>query len=154
MKKYQLLLVCMMASSVSSYGALNAKIQFFAPATVTEVNSVRIGHQLKIRLTAVDFDLIANKNITCNYVLSVLPKGSNTPITLSGKFAGKWTKLGSNGGEAATTAEMAGAAGTHMTAELVTIPDFMPEGSATLTISFVATNVRTFNISKNIRITL
>lgn len=144
----------MIAFSASSYGALNAKIQFFAPGTTTEVSSVRIGNSLKVRLSATDFDLIANKNTTFNYVLSVLPKGSNSPITLSGKFTGKWTKLGPDGGAAATRVEMIGAAGFHSTIELITVPDFMPEGSATLTISLVATNAGTVNISKNITITL
>ena len=129
-------------------------MQVLSPTTNLAINSVRIGQQFKVEITAKDLNLIANKKIALTYVLSVLPKGSNTPITVSGKITGLVSLPISKGGAAATTSELASLAGSEIQSELVTVPDFMPEGTATLTLVLATSKVGTISLSKTLNITL
>jgi hypothetical protein len=142
------------ATALPSFGAIDGSLKILSPTTNQPISTVRIGKQFKVRLAVNDLNLIANKNITYTYVLSVLPKGSNTPVTISGKISGRFTLPASEGGAVKTRDEMADLAGTQVTGGIMTVPDFMPVGTATLTISLTTPNVGNINFSKNLKIQL
>ena len=68
--------------AVAQSKKIGASMSFFAPGTTTQINDVRVGKSFEVRISAKDLNLIANRNTTFTYTLSVLPKGSKTPISI------------------------------------------------------------------------
>jgi hypothetical protein len=156
MKNTSILIVfTALATCLSSFGApkISGNLRILSPITDQEVSSVRVGDTVKIVVTERDLSLLANKTVTLNYVLSVVPKGINNPITLSGKITGKVTLLPADGGATETAAKMAALAGSQTAEGLVTVPDSMPEGVATLTV-VIGTKEGFISIRRSIKITL
>lgn len=131
-----------------------ATMDLLAPITDTPITSVRVGEQFRIRITAKDLNLTANKSTTVTYALSVLPKNSKIPITISGKVSGQLTLPESKGGAAQTTAEMAEIAGQQAATFLLTVPNYVPEGIATLTITFKSKDAGRFSVNRKVEVRL
>lgn len=129
-------------------------LKFLSPATNQEVSSVRVGKPVKVRVSVSDLHLLAGENVTLTYLLSVLPEGSNTPTSISGKISGKFVLPKSEGGINKTREEMASFQGVNANAEILTIPDFMPVGTATVTITLATKDAGGINISKKLNIRL
>lgn len=157
MKKHALLLsFALLTSSVSSFaaGKISASLQFLSPATNKQVSSVRVGRAVKVKTSLKNFDQLANQNATVTYALSVTPKGSNSPVTVSGKLAGKLTLPPKLGGAKQTRKEFKGLAGTQSGTDVITIPDFMPAGVATVTITIKTKNAGSVSVSKKLKLVL
>lgn len=133
---------------------ISGSLFLLSPTTNKELTSARIGQRVKLKVSLNDFNLIANKDVQFTYMLSVLPKGSSTPTTISGKLSGKFTLPRSEGGAAKTKSETASWAGAEGGEEILVIPDFMPVGVATITITAKAADAGAVNLSKSIRIKL
>ena len=127
---------------------------FLAENSNTQISSVKVGRSFRIKLTGKNMNLIANRNTTFTYALSVLPTGSKTPVSISGKLSGVVTLPKSEGGAKKTTAELASLKGTQSDTILVTVPDFMPAGRATLTLSVAPKGAGAVNLSRKINIRL
>ena len=144
----------------SSHGATKpaGKLQIVSPTTNKEVSQAKIGSDLLVRVSETDLHLFANKNVTFSYMLSALPKGSKTATSISGKIACKVTQglgiVAVDGSAATTSEEMSTLSGTQSDEAYITIPDYMPEGVATLTISLTGTGVGTITVTKSLRISL
>lgn len=150
-------LVLMIAlTSASSFGAtkIGGSIKILSPATNKEITTARIGEEIRVRVALKDFDLIANKKVNFTYALSVLPNGSNTPISFSGKISGPFTLPDAEGGAKKTKKEMASWAGVQTASELITIPDFMPAGKATLSVTLAGADVGSVSFNKTLTIKL
>ena len=150
------LALALFATSSPSFAAtkIAGSMKFLAPGTNREVSSVRVGRSVNVAISVRDLNLIANKDVSLSYALSVLPKGSNTPTTISGKFSGKFTLPASEGGATKTKQEMADLAGTESTSGILTLPEFMPAGVATVTITLTTKQAGSININKKLNITL
>jgi hypothetical protein len=125
------------ASSINVFAAdkISSSISISSPTTAQEISSARVGEQVKILISLSEAHLLANENVALSYSLSVLPTGSKTPVTISGKLAGIFRFPNDQGGAVRTSEETADWAGTKTAEGLITIPEFMPEGKATLTVS-------------------
>jgi hypothetical protein len=160
MRKKTLITVLLVAASCSlSHGApkkptIGGRLQVLSTVTGREVSQARVGSLLKLKFSDTNLHLLANQKVTINYVLSATPEGSKTPISFSGKITCKATLLPSDGGAAATTSGMAFLAGTQSDELVVSIPEYMPTGNATLTVSVSAPGVGTVALSKTMKITL
>lgn len=146
-----LLLTSLISNAADKIGG---SIKFLSPATNQEVTSARVGKNVKIRVSVSDLHLLAGENVTFTYLLSVLPEGSNTPTSISGKISGRFVLPKSEGGINKTRDEMASFQGVNAAAELLTIPEFMPVGTATLTLTLATKDSGTINISKKLNIRL
>ena len=148
--------IALLAGSASSFAAekISASVKFLSPATNQEIKSVRVGRSMRVKTTIRNFDLLANKNVTVTYALSVTPKGSNTPVTVSGKLSGKLTLPSKLGGSQQTTKDFADLKGTQSGTDFITIPDFMPAGVATVTITISTKNVGSASVSKKLNLVL
>jgi len=118
------------------------------------VNAVKIGQDYVIRWTDKDLNLLANKNATLNYSLSVLPKGLSAPVSFSGRLSTKVTLPASEGGAQQTSAELAQLAGTRSYEQIITIPDVLPEGDGTITISLSVTGAGSITATKRVKVIL
>lgn len=157
MKKYIATAVLALAATcVPLIGAsqIAGSLKFLSVNTNEEIKSIRIGKSLKIKLTERDLHLLANKNVTLAYVLSIVPKGSNTPIAISGKFVARATLPASEGGAAKTRQEMASLEGIQSFVGIVTVPEFMPVGVATVTVSLASGSIGAISFNKTINILL
>lgn len=125
------------ASSVNVFAAekISSSISITSPITTQEISSARVGEQIKMLISLSEANLLANENLALSYSISVLPTGSKTPVTISGKLAGVFSFPADQGGAARTSEETADWAGTKTAEGLITIPEFMPEGKATVTVS-------------------
>lgn len=145
----------MTVASLPAVGAtISGSLTVLSPRTGKEISNARVGEEVKARIFVNDLNLIANKNIAVTYVLSVLPTGSNTPVTLSGKLAGAFTLPEGSGGAPKTKKDLASFAGGQTASQLLIIPDFMPAGKATLTITLSGNGVGSINLSKMLNIQL
>lgn len=150
------------ASSVNVFAAekMSSSISITSPTTTQEISSARVGEQVKILISLSEANLIANENIALSYSLSVLPTGSNTPVTISGKLAGLFRYPSDQGGSLRTIEETADWAGTKTAEGLITIPEFMPVGKATLMVSVsrrgggIRTGIGAIALKKTIEIKL
>jgi hypothetical protein len=131
-----------------------ATVDLLAPITDTPVTSVRVGQQFRVRITAKGLDLTANKSTTVTYTLSVLPRNSKVPITISGRVSAQLTLPESEGGAGQTTARMAGIAGQQETTYLLTVPNYVPEGIATLTLTFRSKDAGRFSVNRKVEVRL
>jgi hypothetical protein len=154
-KTTPLVLLLAACGTLSSIGAtkIGGALKVMSPRTGAEVSTVRVGKSLDVRITAKEFHLLANRNVKFTYALSILPDGSNTPISFSGTIASKFTLL-EQGGATKTKQEMASWAGTQVARGLITIPDTMPTGQATLSVSISGKDVGSVTYSKNLTIKL
>jgi hypothetical protein len=143
-------------TSLSSFGAekISGSMKILSPTTNKEITTARIGQQIKVRIAVNNLNLIANKNVKFTYALSVLPKGSDTPISFSGKISGPFKLPASEGGAAKTKEEMASWDGMQVGTELITIPDILPAGKATLSVSLSGNKVGTITFNENLKIQL
>ena len=141
-------------TAVGQQTKIGDSMTFLAPGSKTQIKSVRVGKSFQIRIIGKDLNQIANRNTTFTYTLSVLPTGSKTPISISGKLSGVMTLPKSEGGAKKTAEELASLKGNTGETFLVTVPDFMPAGQATLTLSLSAKNAGAVTISRKIAIRL
>ncbi|MEO5914267.1 MAG: hypothetical protein ABIS50_08550 [Luteolibacter sp.] len=150
------LIIALALSSLPAIGAekLDGSLKILSLKTGKEITSARVGQDVKLKLSVTDIQLIANKNVTLTYVLSVLPTGSNTPVTLSGKLAALATLPADSGGAAKTKKELNNLSGEQSSVEILTIPDFMPAGKATLTITLSAAGGGAVSVNKTLNIQL
>ncbi len=146
--------VLLVSTTAHAADKIGGFLKFLSPATNQEVSSVRVGKPVKIRVSVSNLHLLAGENVTFTYLLSVLPEGSNTPTSVSGKISGKFVLPKSEGGITRTRDEMASFQGVNSAAELLTIPEFMPVGTATLTLTLATKDSGTINISKKLNIRL
>jgi hypothetical protein len=154
MKKYLLALLTLVSSAVCAQAQISGSLKFLSPTTKTEISKVRIGKSVLVKLSVKDLHLLADKNVTLTYALSATPKGSNTPIQVSGKLSSRLVLPESEGGLAATKRELSGMKGLHTMSELIQIPDFMPVGVATLTINLSTPSAGSISFNKSLTVTL
>jgi hypothetical protein len=157
MKKHALLLsFALLASSASSFaaGRISASLRFLSPYTNKEIRAARIGSEVRVLASMKNFDSLANRNVTVTYALSVTPRGSNTPVTISGKLGGKFTLPPNLGGARQTRIEFADLAGSQYGTDVITIPDFMPAGVATMTITIRTPDVGSVSVSRQLTLVL
>jgi hypothetical protein len=133
---------------------ISGSLKLLSPQTNKIITSARVGSDVKISVTANDLNLVANKETTFTYALSVMPDGSNTPVIISGKFSAKVTLPESEGGAARTRKDMAGLAGAQTATGVVTIPDFMPAGKATISLSVVGAGAGAISLNRSLTIRL
>ena len=155
-KKLIPLILALGLSSVPAFAAnkITGSLKLVSPTTNKEITSARIGQKVKLKIRLNDFNLIANKDVAFTYILSVKAKGSSTPTTISGKLSGRFTLPASEGGAAKTRQETASWAGPQGGDEILVIPDFMPEGVATVTVTAKAATAGSVNLSKTLKIRL
>jgi len=101
------------------------------------------------KFSASNLDAAANKRTTLAYTISVVPAGSPQPIVLSGRLALTATLAG---GVAETKQQAAQYAGSQNWSGSLVVPDYLPEGSATLTMSLTAPGGGAINITKRFKI--
>lgn len=155
-KKLFVIALTIVATCLPSFSQslISGSLKFLSATTNEEITEIRVGQSFKIKFTETDLHLLANKNVKLSYVLSVVPTGANTPISISGKLEGRATLPSSLGGKTKTKREMASLEGTLSTAGILTVPDFMPEGVATVTLSVSSVGVGSISIDKSINILL
>ncbi|MES2657749.1 MAG: hypothetical protein V4689_03975 [Verrucomicrobiota bacterium] len=149
-----ILAVALTSLPASGAAKLDGSLKILSPKTNKEISSARVGQDVKLKYSVTDIHLLANKNVTLSYVLSVLPVGSNTPVTLSGKLATVVTLPANEGGAAKTKKDMASLAGLQSAVEILTIPDFMPAGKATLTVTLSGAGAGSVSVDKTLNIQL
>ena len=133
---------------------ISGSFQLRAISTNREVNTVKIGQDYVVRWTDKDLNLLANKNATLNYSLSVLPKGLSAPVSFSGRLSTKVTLPTSEGGAQQTSMELAQLAGTRSYEQIITIPDVLPEGDGTVTVSLSVTGAGSITVTKRVKVVL
>lgn len=133
---------------------ISGSFQLRTISTNKEVNTVKIGQDYVIRWTDKNLNLLANKNATLNYNLSVLPKGLSAPVSFSGRLSTKVTLPASEGGAQETSAELAQLAGTRSYEQIITIPDVLPEGDGTITVSLSVTGAGSITATKRVKVVL
>jgi hypothetical protein len=158
MKKYLFALAFILGfTSPVVFGAtpkMTGYMKILSPETNLEITSANIGQQIKVIIVVKDAQLIVNKKATLTYSLSVLPTGSNTPVSFSGKISARFVLPATEGGLTETKAKTDGWAGTQTTTELITIPDGFPAGKATLSLSLTAVGGGAVNVNKTLTIKL
>lgn len=156
MKKLLPLALTLALTSLPTFAAtkISGSMKVLSATTLEPITSARVGQQIKLKIIVNDLDLIANKKVTFTYALSVLPEGASTPTTISGKLSGPFTLPSTEGGAKKTKTEMAGLAGKQSVSGLIEIPDFMPEGKATISVSIAGSDVGSINLSKTLTIKL
>ena len=154
MKKPILLALALLSSALCAQAQIAGSLKFLSPTTKTEVTKARIGKPILVRLFFKDLHLLADKNVSLSYALSATPKGSNTPIQVSGKFASRLVLPESEGGLNKTKQELSDLKGSHTVSELLEIPDFMPVGVATLTVTLTSNGAGSISFNKSLNITL
>ena len=149
------LLLCVLAIPTNAAPPkISGSFQLRTISTKKEVNTVKIGRSYIIRWTDKNLNLLANKQATLNYSLSVLPKGLSAPLSFSGKLSTKVTLPASEGGARQTTKELAQLAGTRTYSSTITIPDVLPEGDGTITVSLAVTGAGSITATKRVKIVL
>ena len=149
------LLLCVLAIPTNAAPAkISGSFQLRTISTNKEVNTVKIGQDYVIRWTDKNLNLLANKNATLNYNLSVLPKGLSAPVSFSGRLSTKVTLPASEGGAQETSAELAQFAGTRSYEQIITIPDVLPEGDGTITVSLSVTGAGSITATKRVKVVL
>lgn len=133
---------------------ISGSFQLRTISTNKEVNTVKIGRSYIIRWTDKNLNLLANKQATLNYSLSVLPKGLSAPLSFSGKLSTKVTLPASEGGARQTTKELAQLAGTRTYSSTITIPDVLPEGDGTITVSLSVAGAGSITATKRVKVIL
>jgi hypothetical protein len=133
---------------------ISGSFQLRAISTNREVNTVKIGQDYVVRWTDKDLNLLANKNATLNYSLSVLPKGLSAPVSFSGRLSTKVTLPTSEGGAQQTSMELAQLAGARSYEQIITIPDVLPEGDGTVTVSLSVTGAGSITVTKRVKVVL
>jgi hypothetical protein len=123
-------------------------------STNKEVSTIKIGRSYIIRWTDKNLNLLANKNATLNYSLSVLPKGLSAPVSFSGKLSTKVTLPASEGGARQTTKELAQLSGTRTYSSTITIPDVLPVGDGTITVSLSVAGAGSITATKRVKVVL
>ena len=151
-----LVIVAFALCSLNSFGAplIGGTLKILSTTTNQELTSVRIGRPFKVMISERDLHLLANKNVTISYLFSVVPRGSSTPISFSGKFTCRATLPPTEGGVAETNRGVVFLAGDQSAETILTAPDLTPEGLGTLSISIGATGVDTIYLSKSINVRL
>ncbi len=122
--------------------------------TNREVSTIKIGQDYVVRWTDKELNLLANRKATFNYSLSVLPKGLSAPISFSGRLSTKVTLPVSEGGAQQTSLELAQLAGTRSYEQIITIPDVLPEGDGTISISLSVTGAGSISATKRVKVVL
>ena len=149
------LLLCVLVIPTNATPAkISGSFQLRTISTNKEVNTVKIGQDYVIRWTDKNLNLLANKNATLNYNLSVLPKGLSAPVSFSGRLSTKVTLPASEGGAQETSAELAQLAGTRSYEQIITIPDVLPEGDGTITVSLSVTGAGSITATKRVKVVL
>ena len=149
------LLLCVLALPMEAAPPkISGSFQLRSISTNREVNTVKIGQDYVVRWTDKDLNLLANKNATLNYSLSVLPKGLSAPVSFSGRLSTKVTLPASEGGAQQTSVELAQLVGTRSYEQFITIPDVLPEGDGTITISLSATGAGSITVTKRVKVVL
>jgi hypothetical protein len=149
------LLLCVLAIPTNAAPAkISGSFQLRTISTNKEVNTVKIGQDYVIRWTDKNLNLLANKNATLNYNLSVLPKGLSAPVSFSGRLSTKVTLPASEGGAQETSAELAQFAGTRSYEQIITIPDVLPEGDGTITVSLTVKGSGSITATKRVKVVL
>lgn len=133
---------------------ISGSFQLRTIETNKEISTVKIGHSYIIRWTDKNLNLLANKNATFNYSLSVLPKGLSAPISFSGRLSTKVTLPASEGGAQQTTLELDQLAGTRSYEQFITIPDVLPEGDGTITVSLSISGSGSITATKKVKVVL
>ena len=149
------LLFCVLALPTNAAPPkISGSFQLRTISTNKEVNTVKIGRSYIIRWTDKNLNLLANKQATLNYSLSVLPKGLSAPVSFSGKLSTKVTLPASEGGAIQTTKELAQLAGTRTYSSTITIPDVLPEGDGTITVSLSVKGSGSITATKRVKVVL
>ena len=130
---------------------IGATLKILDPINPLELTTLRVGQTFRVAVTGTNLNLIANQNVSLSYVLSVTPTGITTPIVLSGTVATKLTLPGPDGA-AQTTEGLSSLSGNQSAESFLTVPDFMPTGTATLTITFTTAGLNTITLQKSITI--
>ncbi len=117
-------------------------------ASGVEATRLTIGEEYGYTLTATDAHLAANKTLALTYTITVSSPESASPVSISGKLNLRATLPASEGGAAATTQEVAAAAGTHTFAGLFKVPEGLPEGDANISITVNTGKTGTVKFSK------
>lgn len=133
---------------------VSGSFQLRTISTNKEVSTIKIGQDYVVRWTDKDLHLLANKNATFNYSLSVLPKGLSAPISFSGKLSTKVTLPASEGGAQQTSLELAPLAGTRSYEQIITIPDVLPEGDGSITVSLSVSGAGSITATKRVKVVL
>ena len=147
-------LVVLPIHQVDAQQKLGGSMRFLALRSNTPIKSAKVGQTFRIQLVGQNLNLIGNRQTTGTYTLSVLPAGSQTPVTISGKLSGLMMLPKSQGGARKTAQELASLRGTTRETLFVTVPDFMPAGRATLTLSLSARNAGAVTLRQGINIRL
>jgi hypothetical protein len=149
------LLLCVLAIPTHAAPAkISGSFQLRTISTNKEVNTVKIGQDYVIRWTDKNLNLLANKNATLNYSLSVLPKGLSASVSFSGRLSTKVTLPASEGGAQQTSMDLAQLAGTRSYEQIITIPDVLPEGDGTITVSLSVTGAGSITATKRVKVVL
>ena len=142
---------------LSTYAAsptISGSFQLRTVSTNKEVSTLKIGRKYIVRWTDKNLNLLANKKATLNYDLSILPKGLNAPISFNGRLSTKVTLPASEGGARQTSRELAQLVGTRYYEQFITIPDVLPEGDGTITVSLSVSGAGSITATKRVKVTL
>ena len=157
MKKVFFASLIFCVSVLSTHAAppkISGSFQLRTLDTNKEVSTVKIGRDYVVRWTDKNLNLLANKKATLSYSLSVLPKGLTAPISFSGRLSTKVTLPASEGGAQQTSLELAQLTGTRYYEQFITIPDVLPEGDGTITVSLSVSGAGSITATKRVKVTL
>lgn len=149
-----MLLFALVLSTKAAPPKISGSFQLRTIDTNKEVSTVKIGQDYVIRWTDKNLNLLANKTASINYSLSVLPKGLSAPVSFSGRLSTKVTLPASEGGAQQTSVELAQLAGTRSYEQIITIPDVLPEGAGTITVSLSVTGAGSITATKRVKVVL
>lgn len=142
------------ASSLSSYAGeknseknserASGKLEVLSVSDDKPLNQAQVGNQIKIRVSGQDGSHCEREQLVVRYTFSVVPEGSNTPITLSGKLSMK----------AADAQVIADQVGPVIYEIIYQIPNFIPAGIGSLSISGDAANAGSVTLDKTLKLVL
>ena len=145
-----------MLTSLSSVAAPTPKISATAKLQGNlggpEISSLTFGQQAVYALTANNLNLVANQRVTAEYTISVRPNGAGAPVILTGRLNLTATLPAEDGGAAKTTQEAASIAGLQTLTGTFTVPDSIPEGTATITVSLNASAAGKITVKKTVQL--